>query len=405
MLPLEGIRVVETGGWMAAPLVARHLGDFGANVIKVEYPVTRGDPTRGLFLRGMIGERDSTGFNEAMEICNRNKKSIALDLHHEKGIEILHELVEKADVFITNFPQKSLPGLGQDYDTLAKINPRLVYALITAWGRKGSDKDMPGFDNSAFAMSGAMAQMVWDGDMPVSLGVRGMGDAIAAISMAYGIMTALFHRERTGIGQMVETSLLGAWLDVGGLMVQHALRHGEDLPWMSRNSAANPMWNVYQTKDGKYIQLTMMQTDPFWHDLCQALDISEIENDLRFSSHWERVDNNKAIISIFDRAFARRTFADWLERLKAYKIIWAPVYTYAEAISNQQLSANDYIIEIDHPEYGRINTIGVPAKLSETPGAVREVCPRLGQHTEEILLGIGYTWEDILVLKNKNVIN
>ena len=399
-MPLEGIRVIETGGFMAAPLTARHLGDMGADVIKIEHPV-RGEPARGITL---LRERYTGGFLEVMEVCNRNKRSMGIDLQHPLGKEIMHKLIEGADVFITNFQNDTLVKMGLDYDLLKKINPRIIYGMGTGWGRKGHDKDRPAFDLAAFAMTGAMAQMAWADMPPAPLGVIGLGDEINGLMLAYGIVLALFNRERTGVGQLVHASLLGSWLEVSGVMLQHALYYGKDVANYSREAATSPLWNCYQTKDKRYIQLAMIQSDAYWHDLCQALEIMEIEKEPRFSDHWSRVENNIELISIFDEAFAKRTFDEWLERLKGYKIIWAPILTYAEVIKDEQIRENDYITMVDHPEYGAIETIGIPVELDKTPGAIRRVCPTLGQHTEEILLEIGYTWDSIARLKEQKAI-
>lgn len=402
-MPLEGIRVIETGGWMAGPLAARHLGDMGAEVIKIEHPVA-GDPARGLAMAKTPRDRYTGGFHEVMEICNRNKRSIGIDLYHQRGREIMHKLVEGSDVFITNLRDKALVKMELDYDALAKINPKIIYGIGTGWGRKGPDKDRPGFDLAAFAMGGAMNQMSWANAPPAPLGVAGLGDEINSLVLALGIMTALFYRERTGVGQIVHASLIGSWLEVGGIMLQRALYRGTDMARDTREAAGSPVWNCYQTKDGRYIQLAMMQSDPYWHDLCQALDTGEVENDPRFNSHWARMENKVELISIFDNAFAKRTFSEWQKRLKGYTIVWAPILTYTEVAKDQQIRENDYIVKIEHPEYGTIETVGIPFQLSKTPGAVRRVCPELGQHTEEILLEFGYTWDDIVKLKGQKAI-
>jgi CoA:oxalate CoA-transferase len=149
----------------------------------------------------------------------------------------------------------------------------------------------------------------------------------------------------------------------------------------------------------------MIQSDPYWHDLCQALDITVIEKDPKFDHHWGRVENNVELISLFDKAFAQRSFADWQERFTHYTIIWAPVLTYAEVIKDQQLRDNDYIVKVDHPIYGSIETPGIPVQLSKTPGKIRNLSPEMGQHTEEILQEIGYSWEDIARFKESKAIN
>ncbi|MFC1910024.1 CaiB/BaiF CoA transferase family protein [Chloroflexota bacterium] len=399
-MPLEGIKVIETGGFMAAPLAARHLADMGADVIKLEHPV-RGEPCRGITL---LRERYTGGFLEVLEVCNRNKRSMGIDLQSPRGKEVVHKLIKSADVFITNFQEKTLVKMELDYGTLAKINSRLVYGIGTGWGRKGSDKGRPAFDLAAFAMTGAMAQMAWANQPPVPLGVVGMGDEINGLVLALSIMYALFARERTGVGQLVHASLVGSWVEACGSMLQHALYHKKDIPNQKREAATSPLWNCYVTKDGRYVQLAIIQSDPYWYDLCEALEIPEIENSPPFDNHWGRVENNVELISIFDKVFIKRTLDEWVERLKNYKVIWAPVLSFLEASQDPLLMENEYIIDIEHPNYGAMKTVGIPAQLEKTPGKFRFTAPSLGQHTEEVLLEMGYTWEDIGALKKEKAI-
>jgi crotonobetainyl-CoA:carnitine CoA-transferase CaiB-like acyl-CoA transferase len=400
MMPLEGIRVVETGGFMAAPLAARHLADMGADVIKLEHPV-RGEPARGITL---LRERYTGGFLEVFEVCNRNKRSVGIDLQNPLGKEVIHKLIKTADVFITNFQEKTLVKMELDYDTLSRLNPRLVYGIGTGWGRKGSDKGRPAFDLAAFAMTGAMSQMAWAEQPPVPLGVVGMGDEINGLMLALSVMYALFTREKTGVGQMAHASLVGSWVEACGSMFQHALFHKKDVPNQRREAATSPLWNCYATRDARYIQLAIIQSDPYWHDLCEALEIPEIEDSPPFDNHWGRVENNTELIAIFDKAFEKRTLVEWVERFKNYRVIWAPVLSFLEASRDPLLKENDYIIQVEHPNYGRLETVGIPTQLEKTPGEFRFTAPALGQHTEEVLLEMGYTWADIKNLKKEKAV-
>ena len=399
-MPLEGIRVIETGGFMAAPLAARHLADMGADVIKIEHPI-RGEPSRGLTL---LREKYSGGFQEVVEICNRNKRDMGIDLQTPSGQKVVHQLIEKADVFITNFQDDTLLKMKLDYATLSKLNPRLIYALGTGWGRKGSEKERPAFDLAAFAMTGAMAQMAWANQPPVPLGVVGMGDEVNGLVLALSIMYGLYHRERTGIGQIVHGSLVGSWVEISGCMFQQALYNKQNVPNQKREAATSPLWNCYVTKDGRYAQLAIIQSDAYWHDLCAALEIMDIETKPPYDHHWGRVENNVELIAILDKAFAKRTLAEWIERMKNFRVIWAPVLSFLEASRDQMLRDNDYIVKVDHPDFGTIETVGIPTQLEKSPGAVRSCAPTLGQHTEEILLEMGYTWDDITRMKEEKAI-
>lgn len=398
-LPLEGIKVVETGGWMLAPLAARHLADMGADVIKIENPAG-GDPSRGL---ESIRLQPITALNYVIELDNRNKRSMTIDLRQEKGREILYGLVQKSDVFVTNFQEDVLAKLKVDYDTLNGINPRLIYAIGTGWGLRGPEKHRPSFDISAFASSGLMATLGELNTPPVP-SLPGMGDHITAVVMAYGIMVALFHRERTGTGQMVHASLLGSWIEAGGINLQQALTTEEDVPRRSRKSAVNPLWNHYETKDKNWIQLAMLQSDPYWHDFCEATGLAALEHDSRFSSHSLRVDHSSALISILDQTFSSKDLSEWREQFGKHNIIWGTINSFGEVATSPQVRANKYIAKYKHPSFGDIEAVGIPVELSKTPGQIRTAAPELGQHTEEILLENGYTWDDIERLKEQKVI-
>jgi crotonobetainyl-CoA:carnitine CoA-transferase CaiB-like acyl-CoA transferase len=400
--PLKGTKVLELGAFIIAPHTAVHLANMGAEVIKIEHPV-RGEPTRGLRPLSILPQ---TKLNPTWEKDNTNKKSIGLDLTKEAGKEILYRLVKNIDVFVTNLQSEVLRRLGVDYETLAQINPQLVYALATGWGLRGPDKDQPAFDLAVWARSGLMGSLGEPDSPPVPC-LPGLGDQMASLALAYGTMLALFHREKTGEGQMVHVSLLGTLVDIGSVNLQACLfADGQDLPRVSRKDAINPLWNTYKTKDNRWIQLAMLQTDPSWHDFCQVLGIQEMENDPRFISHHQRCEvNGRFLIPILDEIFAAKSLAEWAERFKGQKIIWGCVNTYGQVAVDTQLLENDYIVKIDHPSVGQVDLVGPPVQLSKTPGSIETLAPELGEHTEEILLQIGYTWEDIGKLKEDQVIN
>ena len=400
--PLEGIKVLELGAFVLGPRTAVHLANMGAEVIKIEHP-TRGDPTRGLKPLSILPQ---TELNPAWEEDNTNKKSIGLDLTREAGKEIAYKLVKRADVFVTNLQSEVLGKLGVDYETLAQINPQLVYAHGTGWGLRGPDKDQPAFDLTAWARSGIMGSL-GEPDSPPAPCLPGLGDHIASLILAYGTMLALFHREKTNEGQRVHVSLLGALADVGSISLQACLfAGGQDMLRVSRKDAVNPLWNSYETKDKRWLQLAMLQTDPSWHDFCQALGISELENDPRFSSHHQRCQvNGRLLIPILDKIFASKTLAEWAKLFQKRNIIWGQVNTYGQVAVDPQLWENDYIIKVDHPSAGKIDLVGLPVQLGKTPGEIKTLAPELGQDTEAILLEIGYDWEDISGLKENEVIS
>ncbi len=398
---LDGIRVVELTLFLVGPRAASHLADLGADVIKIEHP-QGGDPMRTTTTnRGALPPMKDINF--MFELENRGKKSITVDVGKEKGQEIAHRLIKQADVFISNFQMPVLRRLKMDYETLSDINPRLVYALCTGWGMKGPDKDRPGFDYAVFAESGLAHSFGEPGGLPVQCR-PGFGDHITAVTLAYGIMAALYHRERTGEGQLLHTSILGSLIESGALSLQAHLSTGEEVGPVSRKDMANALWNFYQTKDHQWIQFAMVQPDRHWHDFCVAVGMERYENDTRFSNHHSREANRRELIEIIDGVMAGKTRAEWLAIFQGKNLIYAPIVPYSEVARNPQLRENDYIVQVEHPAKGSIPLIGMPVNFSRTPGRVQHSAPELGQHTEEILLDLGYSWDDITILKENSVI-
>ncbi|MFQ5826270.1 MAG: CaiB/BaiF CoA transferase family protein [Dehalococcoidia bacterium] len=396
---LQGIRVLDLSQFIFVPYCCVHLADLGAEVIKIENPNTGGDPNRGM----MGGHLPDAGFNYGFEQNNRSKKSIAVDLSHQEEKEVIHKLVAVSDVFVTNFQVLTLKRLGMDYESLTRFNPALIYALGTGYGLNGPDKDRGAFDYGVFARSGMMSTF-GEPDSPLCQCQPGMGDHAAAMSLAFGIMAALFHRQRTGEGQLVETSLLGGLLDIGGLSLQAALATGEDIPRRDRKSTGNPLCNSYATKDGEWLQLASKQSDRNWPDFCRALGIEHLQNDPRFEDHVKRSENAAELIAILDKIFAGATLDEWAQRFEGLNVHWSPVYTYSQVAADPQAWENGYIVETEHPQLGSLKVVGLPVAFSKTPPLVRSGAPELGQHTEQIMLDIGYSWDDITRLKDQNVI-
>lgn len=399
---LDGIRVIELGSFLAAPRTAKRLADMGAEVIKIEPPIT-GDPLRGFSGITRLSE-SSASFPYMFELENQNKKSIVVDLSKEQGREIVRKMVTRADVFVTNLLTCDLQKLGVGYDTLARLNPKIVYALISCWGLKGPEKDRRGFDISAFARSGIMGTVGEPEEPPPTL-LHGMGDHITAANLAYGIMLALFHRERTGEGQLVHVSVLASLLDATAIALQACLSARQDVPKVSRRSAGNPLWNSYQTGDHKWLVLLMPQTELYWHDVCQALNLGALEHDPRFNSHELRCRNCHALISILDKALATKSRTEWQKIFEGRNIIWEPIKTFAEVAADPQLWENGYLGKFDHPVAGPIDIVGPCIQLGKTPDQIRNAAPEFGQHTEEVLLELGYSWDDVTRMKEQKIVN
>ena len=401
-MPLDGIRVVDWTIWQQGPVASVMLGDLGAEVIKVEERVG-GDPGRGVLRAQGIDLSDRPNFY--FEANNRNKKSIALDLKKPEGVAIVQRLTERADVFVQNFRKGVAARLGLDAATLRARNPRLVYASATGYGPEGPESSAPSFDYLGLARSGIMFSAGEPDDEPLAI-AGGIADQMGAVMLAYGVLAALFARERTGRGQEVDASHLGSMAWLQGLGLSARLMLGRALPRQSRRYATNPLWNHYRCADDQWLALSMLQPDRYWTQLCTVLEIPEAAADERFSNMLQRMMNCGDCIALLDQVFARRPRAEWLARLAAGgDFIVSVVNSVDELPDDPQMAANGYVASFELPSFGATKVVGVPVRLSDTPGEVRLPAPEFGQHTEEILTeALGYSWDDIADLRAREVI-
>jgi crotonobetainyl-CoA:carnitine CoA-transferase CaiB-like acyl-CoA transferase len=302
--------------------------------------------------------------------------------------------VSRSDVFLTNYLSPTLSLLGLDYQSLSQHNPRLIYARASGYGARGDERDKPSFDLAAQARGGLMSIIAEAGQHPVDGGV-GTVDQAGGLVLALGVVSALLARERLGMGQEINTSLLGTCITLEPMWVQSYLFSGHTPTKPPRSRARNPFWNTYQAGDGKWFVLSTAWSDESWPRLCQVLELSHLEKDPRFDSHQKRVENAKELIVIFDQVFATRSRQECLRHLEAAGQICAPVNNYAEVAEDPQATENQYILPVDHPVLGRSRVVGFPIQFARTPAELRQTAPQLGQHTEEVLLELGYTWEDV----------
>ncbi len=402
-MALEGIRVLDVSEAGLAPVCCRILADMGAEVIKVER-TGGGDQTRGLLK--ISGDVPVYDINYVFEFYNFNKKGITLDLKQPEGRQILHQLVAKTDVFVCNFRPHALKSLKLEYETLSKINPRLIYMHLSGYGLHGPERDTGAYDFVGYwARSGVMASLGEPGT-PLPFQVPGFGDNTTGMYAAAAILMALFHRERTGEGQEVCVSLLGGGIWSMGIVLSSVLATGLEYPRVSRTCQSNPIFNSYECADGKWLQLACIQGDRYWHGVCRALELGELEDDPRFATHRQRMENNVALITILDKVFKSRPQAEWAERMGKEDIIWTRVKTPAEIAADPTPWANGYFREIDHPAGKKLKAILPPWQFSKTPPTIRTTAPEYGQHTEEVLTDLlGLSWEDISALKDKGVIS
>jgi crotonobetainyl-CoA:carnitine CoA-transferase CaiB-like acyl-CoA transferase len=401
-MPLEDIRVIDWTIWQQGPACSAMLGDLGAEVIKIEERVG-GDPGRGLLQMSGIDLGDRPNFY--FEANNRNKKSLTLDLKKPKAREIIYQLTAKSDVFVQNFRKGVAGRLGLDYETLHGHNSRLIYANSTGYGPEGAESGDPSYDQLGLARSGIMLAAGEPGMPPLAI-AGGIADQMGAIMLAYGVLAALVARERLGVGQQVDASHLGSMAMLQGLSVSAKLMMGVALPRVSRKQAGNPLWNHYCCQDEKWICLGMIQPDRHWADFCRAVGRPELETDERFVDLRVRARNAEAAIEILDEVFASKPSDEWLDILRSGgDFIFTRVNSVDDLPDDPQMRANDYVIDFDHPRHGKTQLLGIPVRLSETPGSVRLPAPEFGEHTEEILTGLlDYSWEQIGRLREAEAI-
>jgi crotonobetainyl-CoA:carnitine CoA-transferase CaiB-like acyl-CoA transferase len=400
---LAGIKVLEVANWVAAPAACAMLADLGADVIKIEHPET-GDPLRGVDVstRGVV--QYAGGLNAVVELLNRGKQSLAVNLDHPRGQEVVRQLAARSDVLVTNLLPQRQERYGLRYEDIAARQPRLIYAALTGYGDEGPERDRAGFDYAAFwARSGIMGTLGEHGETPVQQR-PGMGDQTTSLALVAAIGLALFERERSGQGQRIDCSLLHTGLWVIGPDVVAASREREAMQRHRRQEVGNPLFNFYQAQDGKWLQLVMIESERFWPGFCRAMNLEPLLTDPRYDSHAHRMQHHRALIDLLDQRFGTRTRQEWAQRLDQERCIWAPIQTLDDVIVDPQVQANSYLTPLRHPDKGVYQVVSAPMRFQRTPGAPQGPAPEVGQHTELTLLDLGYTWEEIAALKAQGAI-
>lgn len=398
--PLTGVRVVEMGFWVAGPGAAGVMADWGADVVKIEPP--EGDPFRGMF---MNAAGIDAPFNPPFELDNRGKRSVGLNLQHPDGRSVAHRLLRDADVFVSNLRQPALRKVGLSYDDVRVLNRRLVYCHISGYGLDGDDSDRPAYDIGAFwSRAGIAASLVPNGGEPPQQR-GGMGDHTTALSAVGAVCAALVARQRTGEGQLVSTSLLRTGMYVLGWDMNIRLRYGKVAPPYTRFDVPNPVVNSYKAGDGKWFWLLGLQGDRHWPDLVRAVNRPELLDDVRFRDIKVRRENAPVLVPLLDAIFATKPLHEWTAIFDRENVWWAPVQTPDEVAADPQMRAAGGVVRAPVTAGdGDAEMVASPVDFQGTPWTPAGAAPEFAQHTEEVLLELGYDWEAIAKLKEAGAI-
>jgi formyl-CoA transferase len=393
--PLSGVRVLDLTRVVAGPYCSMFLGDLGADVVKIEQPGA-GDDTRGWGPPFAGGE-------SAYYLCiNRNKQSLTLDLKSQRAVELLRDLVKAADVIIENFRPGTMERLGLGEKELRELNPRLIYASLTGFGADGPMSDWPGYDLIVQAWGGLMSITGTPEGEPVKVGVA-IIDLVAGLMLGKAITAALFAREKIGVGQRIDTSLLEA--EVASLInVGSNYLVGGKVPTRWGNAHPNIVpYQNFQTADG-YLVIGVA-SEVIWKRFCEAIGQRDLINDPRFADNSKRVENRRELIAILSKTFLQRRNDAWFKLLTDAEVPCAPVQTIDQVFQAPQVLQRDMLIEIDHPTAAKVRMAGIPVKFSVTPASVRMPPPLLGEHNDEILESwLGLSADSIDELKKEKVI-
>jgi crotonobetainyl-CoA:carnitine CoA-transferase CaiB-like acyl-CoA transferase len=395
--PLNGVKVVEVAMWAFVPSAGGMLADMGADVIKIE--PHGGDPCRGLTTGG-IGPGDY-GFVVQWEIYNRGKRSLALDLRNPRAGGILDKLLGEADVFLTSLLPPARRQMRIDAETIRARHPHIIYAAGSGTGVNGAEAEKGGFDFISFWSRGGVSAGVTPEDCayPLSMPSGAFGDCTSGAMLVAGINAALYQRATTGEAPSVDTALLAASMwSMQSKISSVTLAGIADLPKPPRSAANNPLVNAYRTADGRFIVLSMLQSQRYWPGFCNAIGHPELIDDPRFDTHQARTENLDACIAAIDAVFAERTLAEWRAVLARQEGQWDVVQQAGEVHQDPQVLANQFMQEVEYPDGRRLKMVSVPSQFDGHPFPPRPA-PELGGDSDDILEGLGYSEDEIIDLK------
>ncbi len=394
--PLDGVRIVDLSRIVAGPLATQILGDYGAEVIKIEQPGVGDDS------RAWVPPKAPDGSAAYFFSINRNKKSVTLNLKHPRGKVLLKALVARADVVIENFKPGTMEDLGLDYTVLSRENPRLIYCQISGFGNSGPARERAGYDSILQGITGLMSITGEREGPPVKAGVA-LIDEITALYAHGAILAALLHRERTGQGQKVECSLLesgvAAMMNAATAYLVAGAVQGR---WGSAHESLVP-YQAFRARDGYLI--IGAGNDRLWKAFCEVIGAPEWADDPRFDTNLKRVERREELVRLIEARLEARSRDQWIAAFAAAGLPTGPINTVDQVFRDPQVLHRDMVQEIEHPTAGRVKLVGIPVKFTATPGEIRLPPPLLGQHTEEVLTGLlGLTASEIAALRTDGVI-
>ena len=392
--PLSGVTVVDFSRVLSGPYCTMLLADMGARVIKIEQP-GRGDDTRAW------GPPFVEGESAYFLSVNRNKESVTLDLKHPASIAIVHRLLDRADVLIENFRPGTIDRLGLGYGSIARRWPRIVYCSISGFGQTGPRRDEAGYDAIAQAEGGLMSITGDANGPPYRLGVA-ISDIVTGMFAMQGIVLALFGREKTGRGQHVDVGLLDATASLLTYQASYYFATGRPAPRLGNRHPTISPYDTFPAADGEFV--LAVGNDQQWQRFCEAAELDRLANDRRFATNAARVENYDALRELVTRRLQAKTRDAWIHQLRAAGVPCGSVRDVAEALADPQLKARAMIETVEHAVAGNMQVLGVPVKLSATPGAVRTAPPTIGQHTDTVLRELGLTGDEIGHLRSNGAI-
>jgi len=399
--PMTGVRVIEVAAWTFVPAAGAVLADWGADVVKIEHPL-HGDPQRGLAAGGIVPD---SAVNFIIEIPNRGKRSVGVDLATDGGRELLYKLVAGADVFLTNFLPDARRRLCIEVEDIRAVNPDIVYVRGSGNGVRGPDAPKGGYDATSYWARSGVASLVSQGDEYPRTQPIAFGDIAGAQTIAGGIAAALFARATTGEPSVVDVSLLGYGLwNASPHIVLSKMLGIPDVPRRPRDQSPNPITGAYKTADGRTLQLVMLQSDRYWAKLCELLDRLDLVDDPRFLDARARGENSAACVAELDAEFGRRTVAECAGILSRQDGPWAVHQRPLDIFADEQVQANGFVRPVKAADGSEFDLIANPVQFDETPPSLVRA-PEMGEHTEEVLLELGLGWEELADLKAREVIS